>query len=563
MHSSLTKLEGSRNSINSSCTTDEIAVRGVKAGVYCFAAFDTLLPPYSGVLVNPRLLEGWYSYAMYLRSPTFLVIFTVFLLFIPFNGFNIIPSAYQQVDFKNNCEYQLSPSSPLTLEMLPEILPFLTSLRSKQSDVIPLIPHAPILIQNDTEFSQQGWPGSGTPNDPYRIENLLINISSTHAITVYDTRLHFVVNQCVLASQQRAVWESGVYLENVSNVQITETHFSLFSSCIHLNLSQNNLVNNNWCENSRRGVFFEDSDFNYLVNNTLVYNTEGLNIYQGNNNTINWNVFSANLYSTSNNGENNEFDHNFWSDYNLLDNDGDGIGDSPHPVRGGPGVFDYFPLMFLPPGHPIVWRTRLNTFYLVEAGDYFQVSIEVATTFHSTVEWDVNDTVHCSIIDGLLTLRQTTQVGLYNVQVSATDDDHNTITMIFQFRVVDTRPPEWINPPGSIIFWPHIEPIAIQFVAEDPSGIDTWSIDATENFTIDQSGYLTSRGVLESDQSYNLWVSVNDTLGHETGLSFTFIIYTLRIPPLIFYVSFGLIISSILISVVLTGYWLRWKPYLS
>lgn len=36
---------------------------------------------------------------------------------------------------------------------------------------------------------------------------------------------------------------------------------------------------------------------------------------------------------------------NYWTEYAEVDNNGDGIGDSPHPIDGNAGTFDYYPLM--------------------------------------------------------------------------------------------------------------------------------------------------------------------------------------------------------------------------
>jgi len=63
------------------------------------------------------------------------------------------------------------------------------------------IPHAPIWIMDDFDFqsqaSSEGWPGSGTPGDPYVIEGYDINGSiAGHCIWIETTTAHFEINNC-------------------------------------------------------------------------------------------------------------------------------------------------------------------------------------------------------------------------------------------------------------------------------------------------------------------------------------------------------------------------------
>jgi parallel beta-helix repeat protein len=313
---------------------------------------------------------------------------------------------------------------------------------------------------------------------------------------------------------------------------------------------------------STRGVLLTESDSNFLSNNTLLYNLNGFNIHSGANNTITWNVVSANQQTTTNYGETNVFDYNFWSDYRWADNDGDNLGDVPYLIPGTPGIYDLHPLVLLPLGHPPVWRRRIGTNYILEAGTSLAIQLQVAAAPPGTVYWGVNNTDYFFIINETLTVNSTIPVGEYFIQVSATDAYANTISMSFAFFIIDYRPPQWINIPPTVQYWTAGQILSIQFEAEDPSGIDQWVIDDDEFFTINETGFLTSRGILEENSTYAIWVSVNDTLGHATGLQFTFIVLPVRPPLFLFALCLGIIIGAIFIIVILAGYWLRWKPYL-
>ena len=41
------------------------------------------------------------------------------------------------------------------------------------------IPHIPIFIDSDDDFTTLGFPGDGSPGNPYRIENYVIDGTST------------------------------------------------------------------------------------------------------------------------------------------------------------------------------------------------------------------------------------------------------------------------------------------------------------------------------------------------------------------------------------------------
>ncbi len=64
-----------------------------------------------------------------------------------------------------------------------------------------LLPHGPISIDNEADFTSQGWPGSGTPGNPFRIENLNITCSQV-CISVHNVATCFVISGCFLQLTQ-------------------------------------------------------------------------------------------------------------------------------------------------------------------------------------------------------------------------------------------------------------------------------------------------------------------------------------------------------------------------
>ncbi|MFX1331630.1 MAG: hypothetical protein ACFE9W_08740, partial [Promethearchaeota archaeon] len=53
-------------------------------------------------------------------------------------------------------------------------------------------PPAQILIIGNNDFIVQGWPGNGTNEDPYRIDDLVIGTTET-AIRVINVTCHFII----------------------------------------------------------------------------------------------------------------------------------------------------------------------------------------------------------------------------------------------------------------------------------------------------------------------------------------------------------------------------------
>ncbi|MFX0108999.1 MAG: hypothetical protein ACFE7R_11995, partial [Candidatus Hodarchaeota archaeon] len=78
--------------------------------------------------------------------------------------------------------------------------------------------------------------------------------------------------------------------------------------------------------------------------------------------------------------------------------------------------------------------------------------------------------------------------------------------------VQDTTEPSWIVRPSDQAI-DEGEALHVQFSAEDLSGIDTWWVNDTTNFHIDNTGLLTNNTVLPMGD-YGLRVSVNDTYGN-------------------------------------------------
>ncbi|MHA2071247.1 MAG: hypothetical protein ACW985_05620, partial [Candidatus Thorarchaeota archaeon] len=106
----------------------------------------------------------------------------------------------------------------LVLTMMPNVASIV--LESEGVSHIAAVPHDPIVIIGDANFSDtasaEGWSGDGSLGSPYIIENLeiILGPSPTAAISITDTRVHFIIRECYLTGPL-ATPSYGVHLENV------------------------------------------------------------------------------------------------------------------------------------------------------------------------------------------------------------------------------------------------------------------------------------------------------------------------------------------------------------
>jgi len=168
--------------------------------------------------------------------------------------------------------------------------------------------------------AENDWcSGTGTWNDPYIIENVIIDAknpfnietviidleNSTSCITIQNSNVNFIIRNCTICNSGARFLDSGIKLINVNNSR---------------------LINNN-CSSNTYGMIlildYNNSISNYNSNNTISYNILQNN-YAGvasysNNNTISNNIITSNLIGLVESGMNDIIS------LNLLDNNYAGI----------------------------------------------------------------------------------------------------------------------------------------------------------------------------------------------------------------------------------------------
>lgn len=190
-----------------------------------------------------------------------------------------------------------------------------------------------ITINSDQELTQMAivnsWPGNGSVENPYRINNLEIDARGGYsAIFVGNTSLYLVISNCTLRNATTNDYlitnyfrtGSGLVLYRVANVVVKDNQCSNNTwSGVLVVESENIRIQNNHCRDNDHGIrldsshgvqaIFNDcdgnlgdgmmimnSDHNLVSNNSFCHATYegGLDILNSNSNVVKWNTCSNN-----------------------------------------------------------------------------------------------------------------------------------------------------------------------------------------------------------------------------------------------------------------------------
>jgi basic membrane protein A len=194
-----------------------------------------------------------------------------------------------------------------------------------------------IYIENDDFFTPGNGvngDGSGTVDNPYIIENWVIDASCVHGIWIRNTTKYFIIRNCLVENGGDSYY--GICLENVVNGKIENNTVGNNFSGIQFEYSDNNIISNNIMrKNLANGVRLDYSHNNLIENNIAENNgDDGIELGESENNFILNNVAENNRYngvviwnSDYNIIENNLLENNYYgiyfaygSDNNLIEN---------------------------------------------------------------------------------------------------------------------------------------------------------------------------------------------------------------------------------------------------
>ncbi|MFX0062686.1 MAG: C25 family cysteine peptidase, partial [Candidatus Hermodarchaeota archaeon] len=156
---------------------------------------------------------------------------------------------------------------------------------------------------------------------------------------------------------------------------------------------------------------------------------------------------------------------------------------------------------------------------IVEYGDAFSYDLD-ASDLSGISSWWINDTTNFSIdSNGLVTNAVTLAVGDYGLEVRAYDPYGNYCSATFTVTVQDTTDPTWDTSPADQMLTQG-DTFSYDLDASDLSGIASWWINDTTNFSIDSNGLVTNATALDIGM-YWLEVRAYDPYGNYCNATFT------------------------------------------
>lgn len=180
---------------------------------------------------------------------------------------------------------------------------------------IAKINHSPITITSNSnlqsQVSSEDWSGSGTVSDPYIITSYRIQTTGQSCISVSNTDLYLVIQDCNLTGANTA----AVNLNNVQNARVTGNIVGLndgdgirLTDCTDVRLDNNTMDIEMVSVMNYNGIQLFGSDGNLIEYNRIdLSENDAIRIRDGSNNN---HVFKNVIVENRNNGINLESDGN-------------------------------------------------------------------------------------------------------------------------------------------------------------------------------------------------------------------------------------------------------------
>jgi parallel beta-helix repeat protein len=230
------------------------------------------------------------------------------------------------------------------------------------------VPHGPIAITNDHEFTAQNGvcSGSGATDDPYVIENWIIDAGGhDYGILIRGTTRAFVIRNVEISGAAK----SAIYFSYVKHGKIMDSTLKGNWTGITLSFSSLIRISGNVLASNGDGLRLYFSSRNQVLENEFSQHDTALWFDASNENTVLRNIFKdgyTGAYLTLGSTENvlagnafvdnirhayadavNQWDENqrgnYWCGFRAIDAEGDGIWDVAYAIE-GEGNHDGYPL---------------------------------------------------------------------------------------------------------------------------------------------------------------------------------------------------------------------------
>ncbi len=154
-----------------------------------------------------------------------------------------------------------------------------------------LVDHAPIKIISDDNFTDYGFNGAGTVEDPYIITDYNITTTEIKGIFIKDTTKHFVISYCYIKATGFGINLVSIASGTATILNTTLNEIGLIG--VYLEYSSSvSIINCTMTKNGWDGIELFYSPGAVIINNTLSDNGDyGIELWHSNNSTLTNNVF--------------------------------------------------------------------------------------------------------------------------------------------------------------------------------------------------------------------------------------------------------------------------------
>ncbi len=351
-------------------------------------------------------------------------------------------------------------------------------------------------------------------SDFCHISNNFLNESMNHGIEL------LITNNATVEENEiyRSYGESG---GSACGIFVEESYdTALIHNTLRYN-SENGITIQNSDDGKAIGNTIYDSEYNglavssatgWIISHNVIYDNGGPGIYMGvptQDNILYYNDIGwSGEFLVADEGFGNFWNYtgvgNWYSDYS---------GTGTYTISGASAEIDYYPSMSLycgatspsqyevgTTGNAMTWNSSA-----LNPGTY---ELLIDGVSQGNVTWDGGEIA--ADVDGL-------PVGVYNVTLIVYHVSGHWLANESTLTVVDTLAPTWTVTPADQIL-DYNTPLSYQLQASDPSGIASWAIDDTTNFTISSTGLLTNATFLVPG-IYYVEITVTDVYSHSVSVT--------------------------------------------
>ncbi len=197
-------------------------------------------------------------------------------------------------------------------------------------------------VESDADFINYGFPGSGTQENPYIIEDYCYDGSGFFGIYISSTTKHVLIRNCTFFNMI-----NGIGLEYFASNTVVIENNTIESNMIGVIVLESDsiIIKKNFIADCLEGIQLYSSQYAEIMNNTireclsygvvLDRSTNSCEIHH--NNFINNSYLLPEAESQAyDDGRDNRFHHNYYSDYNgkgdyAIDGEADNVDKEPNP----------------------------------------------------------------------------------------------------------------------------------------------------------------------------------------------------------------------------------------